>query len=173
MKHILIPVFAALAIQTGLAGTAQKPQASQPLRPSEEAAVMEKAKELLERSIRIDRDGKAVSHFVRKNREFKVEWRNLVFRQLIMGSVSTKDLERGVRRRIYAQISSDAYQLSSPEGVEPWRSGHCPGFPGFVLIEEIHGEFQLSSPALARFTPEPPLQRPLLASREPAVANKL
>lgn len=125
------------------------------LRPAPQSAVMTAAKEQLLKAVRCERDGSAVSHFVRRGLTTRVEWRNLVFRQLIFGTVSKDDREKGVSRRMYAQLASDAYRLTDAEGVGPWRSGHCPKFPGFVMIEEIEGELVVSAPELEKFATTP------------------
>lgn len=153
MKSILFPTLVALVLQIG--PTQAESRASQPLRPSQKSEVLQLAKDLLRQSVKFEADGSAASHCLRRGIKTRVEWRNLVFRQLIFGSLSSKELERGYRSRIYAQLGSDAYRLIDAKGVSPWRSGHCPDFPGFVMIEEIHGEFFVSAPELSTFKIDP------------------
>lgn len=153
MKSILFPTLAALVLQIG--PTQADTFASKPLRPSQHTAVLQQAKDLLLRSVRFEPDGTAASHFLRRGIRTRVEWRNLVFRQLILGSVSASERERGINRRVYAQLGSDAYRLIDADGMSPWRSGHCPGFPGFVTIEEIHGELFVRAPELDGFVIHP------------------
>ncbi len=153
MKSILFPTLVALVLQIG--PTQAESRASQPLRPSQKSEVMQLAKDLLLQSVRFEADGSAASHYLRRGIKTRVEWRNLVFRQLILGSLSPSELELGYKRRIYAQLGSDAYRLIDADGVSAWRSGPCPGFPGFVMIEEIHGEFFVSAPELDDFEIDP------------------
>lgn len=174
MKSILFPTLVALVLQIG--PTQAETIASQPLRPSQKTAVLQQAKELLLKSVRFEADGSAASHYLRRGIKTRVEWRNLVFRQLILGSVSPSERERGIDRRIYAQLSSDAYRLIDAAGIGPWRSGHCPGFPGFIMIEEIHGQLFVRAPELDGFVISPgqiPAQprRPEVGS-DRAVAKK-
>lgn len=175
MKSILFPTLVTLVLLVG--PTQAETGVAKPLTTSQKTEAIEKAKDLLLRSVRYQKDGTAVSHYIRRGVSTRVEWRNLVFRQLILGSISPSDRERGINRRIYAQLGSEAYRLIDPSGTTPWRSGHCPGFPGYVLIEEIDGELVVKSPDLNDFDLQPQRNptspvRPL-AGDERAVAKNL
>ena len=114
-----------------------------------------RASEFLKKSVNFDQDANASSHFVRRGRFTKIEWRNLVFRQLIMGSISPQEQHQGLRRRLYAQITSESYRLTDEQGSTHWRSGNCPGFPTYVMIEEIDGDLHISAPNIDQFSRHP------------------
>lgn len=154
--HILTTLITALCLTAPLsAGTKEAPTPPTPPTEAEAAELYEKAAAFLRTAVKVESDEQASTYGVHRGRYTRIEWRNLVFRQLILGSVSSKDRKNGIDRRIYAQLGCDAHRLTNDKGSSEWRSGQFPAFPCFVMIEEVHGEMRLSAPGLDQFTPTP------------------
>ena len=151
--HLLTIAITALLMAPLSAEQMKVPKAPAALTEAETSALYEQASTLLKQSVHIESKDKASSHFVRRGKFTRIEWRNLVFRQLILGTVSRAERKAGLLRRAYAQLDSDSYRLSDEAGTTEWRSGRCPGFPTYVMIEEVDGEFRVSAPNIQHFAP--------------------
>jgi len=154
--HILTTLIAAVFLTAPLLAEAKDaPTRPAPPTETEAALIYEKAAAFLRTAIHVDENDQASSHSVHRGRYTRIEWRNLVFRQLILGSISAKDKKNGISRRIYAQLGSEAYRLSDEKGTTEWLSGRLQGFPSFVMIEEVDGQLCLSAPGIEQFSPSP------------------
>lgn len=132
-------------------------ETDQPSPPTKEETVelYQKAAAFLRKAVDVQSDELSSAHCVYRGRFTRIEWRNLVFRQLILGSISPKDQKNGIHRRIYAQLDSESHRLIDDFGASEWRSGLFQGFPSFVIIEEVEGQFRISAPGIDQFAPSP------------------
>jgi len=124
---------------------------------TEKARLLDLSAKALERCLRRRVDGIASSIVMGTQGSVQLEWRNFVIRQFILGTLSERDIERGVTRRIYAQFSWDSYRALTPERGEwsAWHTSHCPYFPSHLVIEEVDGRFELASSDLVHIHPGP------------------
>ena len=106
-SHILtISITAACLTVVGLAvplaakssEAAARPVRPLPPTPAEATELYAKAAAFLRTAVEVESDAQASAHCVYRGRHTRVEWRNLVFRQLILGSVSEKDRKNGIGR---------------------------------------------------------------------------
>ncbi len=117
--------------------------------------VLQAASELLNNTVNFRNDGVAVTNYRRGEIRSVLEFRDLTVRQIIHGSVSPTDLERGITRRLYAQLGYSSYRSCSP-GKSPWsgwQTTFCSYFPSHIVIEEIDGELRTSAERITHFTP--------------------
>lgn len=159
LPHILkisLPA-ACAAVICSLTPLSAEPSHPAPKPPSaEEAKVLyEKAAAFLREAVEVESDDFSSAHCVYRGRYTRIEWRNLIFRQLILGSISAKDRKDGISRRIYAQIDCEAHRLMDRNGVTEWRSGQFQAFPSYVLIEEVAGDLRISAPGIDQFAHSP------------------
>ena len=154
--HLLPILLTALSLTAPLSAR-EKDAPARPQQPTEAETAMlyEKAAAFLRTAIQVDENDQASSHCLRRGKYTRIEWRNLVFRQLILGSISSKDKKNGINRRIYAQLGSDAHRLTDDKGTTAWRSGRFQEFPNFVMIEQVGDEYRLSAPGIDLFSPNP------------------
>ena len=161
VPHILTICFAAASITAVclLAPLSAKPKntPTAPTPPTEEEAkeLYQKAAAFLREAVEVESDDFASAHCVYRGRYTRIEWRNLIFRQLILGSISAKDRRDGISRRIYAQLDSEGYRLSDKNGTTEWRSGQFQGFPSYVMIENVGDGYRISAPGIDQFAPSP------------------
>ena len=106
MKRLMFP---SLVVLLGISPLAVASPSVPPTKPiATKLSEQEKAKTLnlptsfLRRSIDVRKDGTAAGLHARSNFRARIEWRNLVFRQLIYGSVSSTDRKNRITRRLYA-----------------------------------------------------------------------
>lgn len=154
--HILTLLVTSLCLTAPLSAESNEAPTPTPApTEAETAELYEKAASFLRTAVKVDADDQASTYGMHRGRYTRIEWRNLVFRQLILGSISSKDRKNGIHRRIYAQLGCDAHRLTDDKGSSEWRTGQFPAFPSFVMIEEVHGKMRISAPGLDQFTPNP------------------
>lgn len=161
LPHILTISISAACVATicllAPLSAASTEETKQPSPPTKEEAteLYEKAAAFLRKAVDVESDDLATAHCVYRGRFTRIEWRNLVFRQLILGSISAKDQKNGIHRRIYAQLDSESHRLIDEFGASEWRSGQFQGFPSFVVIEEVGDQLRISAPGIDQFAPSP------------------
>ncbi|MEM1085709.1 MAG: hypothetical protein AAGI48_16495 [Verrucomicrobiota bacterium] len=162
MKRSLLPIIATLLMLPASASESKEQQSGARPVPSnlttiEKTKVLAAASRMLDDAIAFKGDGTARSVYRRNGQRILLEWRGLVVRQLIHGSVAIEEREAGVTRRFYAQLHAQAYRSSTSGGQNwtAWQSQRCQFFPSHILIEEVDGKFKISAPGLAYFTPTP------------------
>lgn len=160
MKRYLIPFISALILLPASASESptngDRPSPAT-LTPSEKTMILAGAAKMLNGSIAYRGDGTASSTYHHNGQRILLEWRGLVVRRLIHGSVAIEERESGVIRRFYAQLFAPAYRSSTNGGKSwsAWKSEPCPFFPSHILIEETDDRFMVSAPTLAHFSPTP------------------
>lgn len=155
MKRLILPILAALLALSSYAAAKPETSGLPTLNEPQKTKALHLAKAFLRRAIVVRKDGTASALHARMNFRTRIEWRNLVFRQLILGTISNSDRKKGISRRMYAQLHSDSYRTSTDGTTtwSKWSDRQCSLLPSFVMIEEIDGRFHLSAPDLAHFSP--------------------
>gem|GEM_PF-6932528 len=161
MKRSLMLLLLAAAAVPALRGlshddaTIEAPLVIRTLSPDQKTEILSASSQILNHSVNFRGDGTASTVYLGSQATTEIEWRGLVLRQLVTGTVSEVDRENGIENRYYAQIDAQSFRMLRDGRWGAWKSGLCPFFPGFILVEEVDGQLRASAPKLARFHPGP------------------
>jgi hypothetical protein len=134
--------------------------------------ILSTSSQVLSHAVTFRGDGTASTVHLGPQATTGIEWRGLALRQVVTGTVSTEDRENGIEHRYYAQVGARSFRLLRDGRWSDWKSGPCPFFPGYILVEQVDGRLRASSPGLASFHPGPDAD-PDDPTRPPAPRERL